>query len=140
MGEKGLRILVKGVNWVGDALMATPALEHLRRSHPDAHISLMIRPWVAAVYEHNPDINELLIIDEAESMMSFMRAVGMARAGRFQMGIAFPNSMRSATLLKMAGIPTRVGYDFPGRGLLLNRLAHIPEHAKESHQVYYYLG
>jgi heptosyltransferase-2 len=133
------RIFVKGLNWVGDALMATPALAHLRHCHPQAHIALMVRPWVAAVYEHNPDINELIVMDEAASPWKFMQAVHRVRRGGFQLGIALPNSVRSALLLKLGGIPTRVGFRFGARGLLLNRLVEPRDELKQVHQVYYYL-
>ena len=35
------RILVRGVNWLGDAVMTTPALMRLREANPVAHITLL---------------------------------------------------------------------------------------------------
>ena len=35
------RILVRGTNWLGDAVMTTPALLRLREKFPDAHIALL---------------------------------------------------------------------------------------------------
>ena len=73
------RLFVKGTNWVGDALIATPALAALRATYPDANITVMVRPWVAALYENNPDIDELWIHDEAASLVQFFKAVRRVR-------------------------------------------------------------
>lgn len=134
------RIFVKGLNWVGDAIISTPALAHLRRTHPNAVITLMVRPWVAPIFANNPDINDLWIHDEAESTKAFMKAVGMVRKGRFDVGIALPNSYRSALLLKMGGCKWRIGYDIAGRGMLLNGAIAVKPNNLRLHQVFYYLG
>ena len=54
------RILVRGVNWVGDALLMTPALASVRRTFPQAHVSLLVRPWVADLFRGNPAVDEIL--------------------------------------------------------------------------------
>jgi heptosyltransferase-2 len=138
---RGLKVFVKGVNWVGDAIMASPALRHLREQMPDANITVMVRPWVAPIYEHNPDITRLMVHDDSESLGKFFGAVKMVRRERFDIGIAFPNSMRSAFLLKLAGIPRRYGYvsNFM-RGLLLNQGVEPSARILGGHQVYMYLG
>ena len=55
------RILIRGVNWVGDAVMTTPAIAGIRKTFPRAKISLLVKPWVAGVFEGSPDIDEILI-------------------------------------------------------------------------------
>ena len=57
------RILIRGVNWVGDAVMTTPAIAGIRKTFPRAKISLLVKPWVAGVFEGSPDIDEILIYD-----------------------------------------------------------------------------
>lgn len=138
-GEK-MRIFVKGLNWVGDAVMSTPAIHLLRETFPEASITLMVRPWVAAVYEHNPDIDDLWVIDDSASSMAFMKAVKMVRKGRFHIGVALPNSTRSGLLLKMGGVRVRIGFKRGGRWMLLNKSVTLDPELLEDHQVYYYLG
>lgn len=134
------KIFVKGLNWVGDAIIATPTLAQLRRTHPDAEITLMVRPWVAAVYEHNPDINQLWVHDDSASLGAFMKAVEMVRGGKFTIGLALPNSFRSAALLYFGNIPHRIGYKHGGRGFMLNRAVDIDPDVLTEHQIFYYLG
>ncbi len=133
------RIFVKGLNWVGDAIIATPALAHLRQSFPKAHITLMVRPWVAAVYEHNPHVDDLWVFDETASYGAMYKAIKMVRQGQFQIGVALPNSLRSALLMQLAGIPTRYGYAIGPRKYSLNHPVKLEADVLELHQVYYYL-
>lgn len=132
------RVFIKGVNWVGDAVMASAAIGKLRRAFRDSHITLMVRPWVAAVHENSPDIDDLWVEDDAKSSIAFLRAARRVRAGNFDMGIALPNSLRSGLLMLMGGIPHRIGYR-GGRGWTLTRpVDPNPKLAKE-HQVHHYL-
>ncbi len=57
-------ILVRGVNWIGDAVMTTPALRALRKAYAGATISLLVKPPVIPVFENNPDIDEIIAYDE----------------------------------------------------------------------------
>ena len=134
-----LRIFVKGLNWVGDAIMATPALSQLRHAYPKAKITMMVRPWVAAVYEHSPDIDVLWVHDDAASPVAFLKAVRLVRTGHFQLGLALPNSFRAAALLWLGQVRYRIGYRRSQRGWLLSDAVAVrPEYLKE-HQIYYYL-
>jgi len=133
------RIIVRGVNWVGDAIMSTPALAHLRASFPDAHITLLARPWVAAIYERNPHINELWIEDDTASMGAFWKVVGRVRRAGFHIGVIFPNAFRSALMMKMAGVGFRIGYNRAQRWPLLSHAVPVDDELLHMHQVYYYL-
>jgi heptosyltransferase-2 len=138
---EGLKIFIKGLNWVGDAIMATPTLTHLRQQLPRAEITMMVRPWVAPVYEHNPDIDQLWVHDDAASFGEFLEAVRMVRRENFDVGIAFPNSLRSALMLKWGGVRQRYGYlNRFGRGFLLNHPVTVKPEALSGHQVYYYMN
>jgi heptosyltransferase-2 len=43
-------ILVRGTNWIGDAVMTTPALRRLRAVFPAAHITLLATPRTAGLF------------------------------------------------------------------------------------------
>ena len=62
--ERPAKILVRGVNWVGDAVMSLPALAALVKACPEARIDVLARPWVAELYAMQPGVNRVLIIDE----------------------------------------------------------------------------
>ena len=62
------RILVRGVNWLGDAVMTTPALQRLRERFPQAHIILLTHEKLADLWLHHPSINELLTFARSEGI------------------------------------------------------------------------
>lgn len=133
------KVLIRGVNWVGDAIMVTPALRQLRHWFAGSHITLLVRPWVAAVYENNPDIDELWIEDDSASIGAFIAVARKIRNERFDFGIVLTNSFRSAALLAMGQIKHRVGFARGWRSFLLTRTVKLDDEILNVHQVYYYL-
>lgn len=133
------RLFIKGVNWIGDAVMTTPALDHLRHSFPKTHIVLMARPSVAPVYEHHPALDEVWVEDESKSPGQFMKAVARIRRGKFDAGVCFPNSFRTGLLMHLGGVGKRYGFKRHGRGWLLNRGVPYPDSLNGIHQVHHYL-
>lgn len=134
------RIFIKSVNWVGDSVLTTPTLRAVRRTFPQAEITLMARPWVADVFEANTDIDRLWRSDENKSAYFFRKIAERIRHERFDLGIALPNSLGSALLMAMGGIRRRVGYRRDGRGLLLTDAVDVTPEILEKHQVEYYLN
>src|SRR6188472_1171964 len=112
------RILVRGVNWLGDAVMSTPALQRLREAKPNAHITLLTHQKLADLWHGHPDLDEILSFESGESVW---RVGQRLRGGSFELALAFPNSHRSAIELWLAGIPERIGYARPFRNLFLTR-------------------
>ncbi|MEW6304088.1 MAG: lipopolysaccharide heptosyltransferase II [Verrucomicrobiota bacterium] len=110
------RILVRGVNWLGDAIMTTPALHRLRERFPQAHITLLTPEKLADLWPGHPAINRVLTFGANESVWQI---AGRLRAEQFDLALALPNSPRSAMELWLAGIPQRVGYGDGGRRWLL---------------------
>jgi len=133
------RVFIPGLNWVGDAIIATPALRKLRQAFKGSHITLMVRPWVAAIYENNPDIDELWVEDDSISTAAFLKVAKRVRQGKFNFGIALPNSFRSALLLTLGQIKHRVGYARGKRSLLFTRPVPVDPKILQEHQIYYYL-
>jgi len=110
------RILVRGTNWLGDAVMTTPALLRLREKFPEAHIALLAPEKLRDVWGHHPALNQTITFAPDESVF----AVGSRlRAERFDLAIILPNSPRSALEPWLAGIPRRLGYTRPWRDWLL---------------------
>jgi len=112
------RILVRGVNWLGDAVMTTPALMRLREARPDARITLLTLEKLAGLWTRHPSIDTLLTFAKNESAWSVARKL---RLGSFQSGLALPNSHRSALELWLAGIPQRIGCAAPARSWFLTQ-------------------
>jgi heptosyltransferase-2 len=112
------RILVRGVNWLGDAVMTTPALERLREAHPRAHIALLTAAKLADLWRHHPDIDQVLTFEPDESVFAVARHL---RPLDFDTALVLPNSPRSALEVFLARIPRRVGHARPWRNWLLTQ-------------------
>jgi heptosyltransferase-2 len=119
------RILIVQPSWVGDAVMATPALRALRNLYPDAHISYLMRRYVKPIYTGIPWADRLITYRTGRTKAKagkgeFFDLAARLRAGRFDTAILLPNSFKSALVSKMAGIKRIIGYDRDGRGFLLS--------------------
>jgi heptosyltransferase-2 len=112
------RIRVRGVNWLGDAVMTTPALLRLREAFPAAHISLLTPAKLADLWWRHPAVDEVLTFAPRESVLAVSRRL---RPGRFTHALVLPNSPRSALEVLLAGIPRRIGYARPWRNWLLTQ-------------------
>lgn len=101
------KVLVRGVNWLGDAVMTTPALSRLREHLPEAQISLLAPSWLAPIWEHHPAIDSILQSTPGEGPLRVGRRL---RLQKFDLALVLPNSPRSALETWLAGIPRRIGY------------------------------
>jgi heptosyltransferase-2 len=111
-------ILVRGVNWLGDAVMSTPALLRLRQARPEARLTLLSPEKLAGLWERQPFVDEVLAFSASENIWQLGRRL---REKKFAAAVAFPNSIRSALELWLAGIPERIGAARLGRSLFLTR-------------------
>ena len=114
-------ILVRSVNWLGDAVMSIPALLRLREARPGARITVLSPEKLAGLWERQPFLDELLTFSESENLWQVARRL---RERNFAVGLAFPNSIRSALEMRLAGIPIRIGGARPGSSLLLTKIVH----------------
>jgi heptosyltransferase-2 len=112
------RILVRGTNWLGDAVMTTPALLRLREKFPAAHIVLLINAKLADLWQPHPAINETISFATEDSVFVVAKKL---RAGKFDLALVLPNSPRAALEVFLAGIPHRVGYAKPWRNFFLTQ-------------------
>jgi heptosyltransferase-2 len=137
------RILIRGTNWVGDAVMSIPAMRSVRRIFPGAHISLLVRPWVHDVYSAVDFVDRILDFDKEGAHGGWLGRARLARSLRgmeFDMALLLQNAFEAAFLAWAAGIPVRIGYARDGRSLLLTHSCRIDPELRNAHQVYYYLG
>jgi heptosyltransferase-2 len=139
--DKVHRLLVRGPNWLGDAVMCEPALRGLRRLFPDAEISLLVKPAVAELLIGNPAVNQILLYDEKgkhAGLSGKWVLAGQLRRQRFDLAVLFQNAFEAAILAWLAGIPRRYGYATDGRSVLLTEPVAVPDKGLHLHQVHYY--
>jgi lipopolysaccharide heptosyltransferase II len=119
------RILIVAPNWLGDAVMALPAIADVHRAAPDATMTIAARPAIAPLYGLVPYVASVVSSDDEAAMR-----------GGFDTALLLPNSFRSAFLAWRAGVPGRWGYRTDGRGVLLTR--GVQRAPAGIHQVDYY--
>jgi len=137
------RILVRAVNWVGDAVMTTPAIGAVRERFPQAEITLLANPLVSQLFSPHPWVDRLITFDRNGAHRGFtgrFRLAAQLRKEAFDAAIILPNSFDSALIPWLAGIPVRLGKSSDGRGLLLTGCYRPDERTPICHEVEYYLG
>lgn len=111
-------ILVRGVNWLGDAVMSTPALMRLREHLPGACITLLTPEKLTGLWGGHPAFDETLAIPPGAGPWRISRQL---RSRGFTHALVFPNSFRSALEVWLAGIPHRIGYEGGWRKVFLTQ-------------------
>jgi len=146
MAKRGLmppeRVLVRAVNWVGDAVMTLPAMDQLARACPGAAIDVLAKPWVAAVYRGHPAVRQVLTLESEGRHKGLMGRLRLARwlAGRgYDWAVLWQNAFDAALIAWLAGIPRRIGYARDGRRPLLTTAVPCPPAARDIHETSYYL-
>ena len=132
------RIVVRGTNWVGDAVMTIPALRQLRRLFPNAHITLATRAWAEGLFA-DADFLDDLQVHEGSGLRSVVQQVRQWRKRNFDLAILLPNSLETALVASLARVPVRIGYATDGRQALLTHPLALPEWRESKHEVFYYL-
>ena len=129
------RVVIRPPNWLGDAVMALPAIAAVRRQMTSASLTIAAVPSVAALFRETTGARADRVIE----LPSSPRAARAALEGEgFDLGLLFPNSFRSAWLFWRAGIPERWGYASAGRSALLTRRSRPARAAGVRHQSDYY--
>jgi heptosyltransferase-2 len=133
------RIVVRGTNWVGDAVMTVPALRELRRLFPDAHITLATRPWAKELFANAEFLDDLFVFDR-RGIGSVVSQISEWKKHRFDLAVLFQNAFEAALVPALARVPVRIGYATEGRSFLLTNPLTLPEWRSSKHEVFYYLN
>ena len=132
-------ILVLAPNWLGDAVMALPAIADIRQTFPAAKLTVAARGRVAGVFRLVPFVDEFVTLrwngrwwhrDRFENDVVQLREAGS------ELAILLPNSFASAWLVRQAAVPERWGYASQMRRPLLSRA--VPRPSGSMHQGAYY--
>jgi len=118
------RLVILSPNWLGDAVMALPAIADVRRAAPGASITVAARTAIAPLFRLVPEVDDTILLSKPAAMhdVARWRALGAELAdGGFDAALLLPNSMHAALLVSRAGIPERWGYRAGWRGRLLTR-------------------
>lgn len=110
-------VVILAPNWLGDAVMALPAIRDVRRHFQGESLVIAARPSVATLFRAVPGIDRIAVLDAKNDVTRLSADVG----------ILLPNSFSSAWLLKRARVKERWGYRADFRGPLLTKAVRRPK-------------
>jgi heptosyltransferase-2 len=138
-----MKILVRAPNWVGDAVMAIPALDAIRARWPDAEIAALGIPQISGLLSGQKFADRTIVFERGGrhgGVWGRERLATELAREKFDFAILFPNSFEAAWIAWRAHIPERVGYARDARGVLLTRAVARPRAGEiPAHHSYYYL-
>lgn len=138
-----MKILVRATNWVGDAIMALPALHVIRNKFPEANIAIIARPYVADIYRDQGICDELIAYDPKGEHGGWGGREKLARelrVNKFDVALLLQNAFDAAWLAWRAGVPERIGYARDARAVLLTKAIKVPRVGEiPPHEKFYYL-
>lgn len=138
-----MKILVRAPNWVGDAVMAIPALQTIRRRYAGDEISVLARPAVADLFSGQLFADRILPYDFRGVHRGWLgreKLVAELRKEKFGVAVLLQNAFEAAWLAWRAGIPQRIGYARDARGPLLTKAIRVPQAGEiPKHEAHYYL-
>lgn len=130
-------VVICGLNWVGDSIMAMPALQAFAASRPDAAVVAVVKPGVAALWRMHPAV--AATVELGPGLNGALGAAGTLRSTGAQVAYVLPHSFRSALAPFAAGIPERIGLPGHARDFLLTRVVRPAPRQGREHQAYEYL-
>ena len=131
------KILLRAPNWLGDTVVATPAMKAIRSKFPDAEITVMVRPSATAVFSAATFVDHVWTEPRPAGIREWLQLAGEVRLKHFDLAVLFPNSFESAAMVFLGRIPQRVGYSMDKRGWMLTR--RVQGVKRKVHHVDYYL-
>jgi heptosyltransferase-2 len=112
-------ILIRCPNWVGDIVMATPALDCFRQNFPQARIIGVLGRNAQGIVRDGPWFDDLLDCED-KTLAGLRRMTDKIKALKADMAVLLPNSIRSAIPFWLARVKNIYGYRRNLRGLFLS--------------------
>lgn len=134
-----MKIIVRAPNWVGDSILALPAIASLHDNYPGAEIWVGSRDWVLDLFPAGDGLAGSIALPNRADLKTLKGAGRELRTRSFDAGLLLTNSFSSALLFVMGKIPERWGYAADGRGPLLTKRVARRAPGPDPHQVHYYL-
>ena len=133
------RILVLSPNWLGDAVMALPAVWGVRRHYPEERLIVAARPSIAPLFGMVAGVDQVLSLPAGRAWRPAQlrgESASIAAAGA-DLAILLTNSFHTAWVVRRAGVPERWGVRADGRSVLLTRAVPRPRRRGGHHADYY---
>lgn len=136
---KPKKIVIRAPNWIGDSILALPAMANLKQNFPESELWVAANEWVGDLFRMANYFEGIIPLPGQNNLKNLNFSARELRKSTFDLGILLTNSFGSALLFYLARIPQRWGYKRDSRGFLLTRGVPVQNRANLSHQVHYYL-
>ena len=134
------KILIRGTNWIGDAIMTLPAVASVRAAYPKSRISILAKPPVSEIYRLFSKVDEIIPYEKKyDTPLGVFQLAWRLRTRKFDAAILLQNAIEAAIIAFAAGIGVRSGFNTDGRGFLLTHPVRRTNDILKVHQIDYYL-
>lgn len=137
------RILVARPDRIGDVILSTPVIAALRAQYPNAHITFLVRDFVAPLVRGLAGVDAVFVYDpdgRHSGIRGFFRLMEELKAQRFQISIVLQSTRKIAAALFGVGVPNRIGpLSKPHSYLFYNRGSRQRRSLVEMHEADYNL-
>jgi heptosyltransferase-2 len=133
----GEDILVCGPNWLGDSIMAMPAVQAFKERYPRTNITLLVKESLVPLWRMNPDV--FAAIELKKNLRGVFEASRVVKAGCFDEAFVLSHSFRSAVVPFLQRVPLRFGMAGYGRGPLLTHPVKRNKACKPRHMLFEYM-
>jgi len=103
-------ILVIKLRYIGDVLLATPAVRAIKAGRPGVRVTMMVNRGTEDVLSANPDLDELIVLDKGSLAAQWGLIAGLRRR-RFDTVVDLTDGDRSAFLSWISGASVRIGFN-----------------------------
>jgi heptosyltransferase-2 len=133
-----MKIAVRAPNWIGDSILALPAIAMLHENFPESKIWIIGQNWIKDIFLPLDYVEGVIPLKNPTSLRSLLQGAKTLEKNHFDVGLLLTNSFSSALLFFLAKIPQRWGYNRDFRRLLLTKKVKINNSSLSVHQVQYY--
>ena len=131
------KVLIVRSDRIGDVVLTLPMASVLKRRYPQVECWLMLQSYTAELAGFAHDVSGVLLYDEGGKAKPFFELVREVRAKAFDAVVVVYPRPRLAWLMRLAGIPVRVGSGYRWYSFLFNRRVYEHRRTAEKHEVQY---
>ncbi len=132
-----MKILIFGLNWIGDVVMSFPAINMAIENNCEVHI--LTRPHLSDLYSLIPGLKKIWSLPTKGAFWQLLSGLKEIRKENFDRIILFPTSMRTASIARFCGTKKIFGFSGDGRKFLLSNPIKKPENFKKIHESNLYI-
>ncbi|MHB2150022.1 lipopolysaccharide heptosyltransferase II [Calditrichota bacterium LG25] len=121
------KILLVQTAYLGDVILTTPLIRAIKQVFPDSQLDVLVIPQTAGALANNPHIDQTILFDKrGQKRTAFKNVLQILKARRHELAFSPHSSLTTGLLIRLAGIPTRVGFNRNPIRFFLTHKAPVP--------------